>query len=323
MTPTRRIILATPALLAAFPGARAQERWSPRGPVRFVVTFAAGGSADLLARRLAGPLGEQLGQTVVVDNRPGAGGNIGMDAVAKAAPDGQTIGMGAAGPMAINPALQPGRMPFDAARDFTPLIHLADQANVLLTAASVPAAPIGAFRDWLRAQRDEPFGSPGNGTSNHLTGLAFGQALGARLVHVPYRGSAPAHADILSGNIRLMVDNIATALPFLRDGRMKAALVSTAQRSRLLPEVPSLPEAGGPPLASWQGMFAPANLPAPIAARLNEALNAALARPEVGDWLRDSGAEAVGGPAQRFADFLAAERPRWAQIVRENNVQAD
>lgn len=318
---SRRALLAAPALL---PAARARAQgWAPTQPVRLVVTFAAGGSADLLARRLAGPLSALLGQPVVVDNRPGAGGNVGLEAVSRAAPDGHTVGMGAPGPLAINPALPGLRMPFDAARDLTPVILLAEQANVLLTHPALPALPDGAFRAWLRAHPEEPFGSPGAGTSNHLAGLGFGRAFGARLVHVPYRGSAPAHADLLAGTIRLMVDNIATALPFVRDGRMRAACVSTAARSPFLPDVPALGELGAPPLASWQAMVAPAGLPAPVLARLNAAFAGALDDPGVAEWLRDAGATKLGGSAEDAARFLAAERPRWAQVVRENDLRSE
>ena len=193
--------LALPAL--------AQGLWVPRGPLRFIVTFAPGGSADLLARRLAVPLAAQLGQPVLVENRPGAGGNIGIEAVARAAPDGLVFGMGAAGPIVINPAMPGAAMPYDAMRDLTAVIHLADQANMLVSSAAVPAAPLEAFRTWLRATPEEPFGSPGIGTSNHLTGLAMARALGGSMTHVPYRGSALAQTDMLSGQLRLMVDNIA------------------------------------------------------------------------------------------------------------------
>ena len=306
--------LALPAL--------AQGVWAPRGPLRFIVTFAPGGSADLLARRLAVPLAAQLGQPVLVENRPGAGGNIGIEAVARAAPDGLVLGMGAAGPIVINPAMPGAAMPYDAMRDLTPVIHLADQANVLVSSAAVPAAPLEAFRIWLRAAPDEPFGSPGIGTSNHLTGLAMAQALGGSVTHVPYRGSALAQADMLSGQLRLMVDNIAGVLPLLRDGRLRAALVSTERRSSLLPEVPALAELGVPGLASWQGVFAPAGLPGPVLARLNAAFATALASDGVAGWMRDNGADAVGGAPGRFAAFVAAEAPKWAAIIRANQVTA-
>ncbi len=300
----------------------ALAQWTPRGPMRFIVTFAPGGSADVLARRLAVPLGEQLGQQVVVENRPGAGGNIGIEAVARAAPDGLVFGMGAAGPIVINPAMPGASMPYDPMRDLTPVIHLADQANVLVCNATVPVAPLDAFRAWLRARPEEPFGSPGIGTSNHLTGLAMARALGGSVTHVPYRGSALAQTDLLSGQISLMVDNIAGALPQLRDGRMKAALVSTQGRSGLLPDVPALGELGVAGLASWQGIFAPAGLPAPVLARLNAGFAAALAHDGVAGWMRENGADAVGGPPERFAAFVAAEAPKWASIIRENRVTA-
>lgn len=322
--------LVAPALLPATRRAAAQgaaaSAWSPSRPVRLIVTFAPGGSADLLARRLAEPLSAALGQPVVVENRPGAGGNLGMDALAKSPPDGHAVGIGAAGPHAINPAiLGLARMPYDAARDFTPIVNLANQPNVLLAHPSVPASPPDAFVAWLRAHPEEPFASPGAGTTNHLTGLAFSQALGVRLQHAPYRGSAPAHADLVAGNVRLMVDNIATAAPLARDGRARAVGVSTAARAPLLPEVPTLAELGaaGLDLPSWQGLFGPAGMPPAALARWNAEANAALADPAVAAFLRDSGAVAVGGTADAFAAFLAAERPRWAALVRAGDVRPE
>ena len=315
----RTWLLATPGLAQ---GVSAQAVWAPRGPVRLIVTFAPGGSADILARRLAVPLAAQLGQPVLVENRPGAGGNIGIEVVARAVPDGLVLGMGAAGPIVINPAMPGVAMPYDALRDLTPVIHLADQANVLVTGTAVPAAPLEAFRAWLRTRPDEPFGSPGIGTSNHLTGLAMARALGGTVTHVPYRGSALAQTDLMSGQIRLMVDNIAGALPQLRDGLLRAVLVSTERRSALLPEVPALVELGVPGLASWQGIFAPAGLPAQALQRLNAAFAVALADAGVAAWMRENGADAVGGPPAAFAAFVAAEAPKWAAIIRQNNVTA-
>lgn len=317
--PTRR---ALPALLAA--PALAQEAWSPSRPIRLIVTFAPGGSADTLARRLAEPLSRTLGQSVVVENRPGAGGNIGLEALARSAPDGHSIGMGAAGPLAINPALPNARMPYDAASDFTPLLHLANQPNVLLAHPSVPAAPLPAFTAWLRGRPGELFASPGNGTSNHLTGIVMAGALGGRVQHVPYRGSAPAQVDLLAGTILLQVDNIAgNIVGLVNEGRMKAVAVSTAARSALLPEVPAMPEFGAPALPSWQGILAPRGLPPRVTARLNQALAEALQHPSVAGWLREGGAEPVGGSADAFAQFLAAERGKWAEIIRANGITAE
>lgn len=304
------VALLAPA--AARAQAQAQASW-PNGPVRLIVTFAPGGSADVLARRLAEPVGAAIGQLVVVENRPGAGGNLGIDAVAKAAPDGQTIGLAAAGPLAINPAVPGARMPFDPARDLAPVIHLADQPNVLLAHAGVPADWLA----WLRANPEEPFASPGVGTTNHLTGAALNAALGLRLQHVPYRGSGPAHADLLAGRVRLMVDNVATAAPLVRQGGMRALAVSTARRSVALPDVPSLAETSpGFDLPSWQGIVAPARAPAAVLARLNAAFADALRSPALAGFFADTGAAPVGGSPEAFAAFLADQRERWGAIVR-------
>src|SRR4051812_8586231 len=201
-------LLAVLALVAT--DAAAQAEWAPSRPIRFVVVFPPRGSADMLVRRMAEPLARDLGQPIVVDNRPGAGGIIGMDAIAKAPPDGHMIGLTAAGPVAINVALGVAQ-PFDAAKDLTPITQTGEQANVLIAHPSVPGppAPIGDFIAWLRGRGGEPFGTPGAGSTNHITGIAFGLALGTTMVHAPYRGTGPAKADLLGGHLNLLIDNIA------------------------------------------------------------------------------------------------------------------
>ena len=327
-SPSRRAVIGALGVATALArkGAQAGAQgpgWQPRQPVRVIVGFAAGTSADRLARYLAVPLSESLGVPVVVENRPGAGGSIGLEAVARAEPDGQVVGMGGPEPLAIHPALASARPQFDPARSLTPVIHLTEQPNVLLTSPGLPADGLSEFRAWALAHPQEPFASPGSGTSHHLTGLAIARALRAQWRHVPDGGRVSAHADLLAGRLRLMVDDIATALPLIRDGRMKAALVSTAERSPLLPQVPSFTELGIPGLASWQGILGPAGLPAPVLARLNAAFAAALASPAVAEWLREAGATSVAGPPERFAAFLAAERLRWAALVGEHDVKVN
>jgi tripartite-type tricarboxylate transporter receptor subunit TctC len=316
-TATRRGLLGATLALPAL----AQASWSPTRPVRFMVGFPPGGSADLLTRKLADGLGQALGQTVVVENRPGAGANIAMQALAQSPPDGQTIALGPVGPHAISPALMGARMPYDAARDFTPIIHVWDQPNVIVGGLSVPG-DIPGFLAWLRGRPEEPYASVGAGTSNHLTGALLSHRLGLRLQHVPYRGSAAALTAIMGGEIRLFVDNVTTTIPLAREGRVRALAVSTARRSASLPDVPTLAEAVHPDLviSSWQGVFGPAGLPEPILARYNREIARMLTDPAMVEWMRGIGAEPAGGTPQGFAAFLATERERWARVVRETGV---
>ena len=318
----RRSVLAAAALLPAT--ALAQSPWAPTRPVRLLVGFPPGGSADTLARRLAEPLGAALGQPVVVDNRPGAGANIAMDALAKSPADGLTVGLAPVGPHAINPALMGARMPYDAAQDFTPVIHVWDMPNVLAAHPSVPGS-MPEFLAWIRARPEEPCASVGAGSSNHLTGVMLSRALGLRLQHVPYRGSAAALTDLMSGQIKLFVDNITTTMPLHREGKVRALAVTTARRAAALPEVPTLAESVAPELVinSWQGIFAPARLPELIRARFNAELNRILRDAAMVSWLRDIGAEPVGGTPDAFATFLAGERTKWAEVVRVNGVTLD
>ena len=318
----RRALLG--AMLAAPGVALAQAPWSPSQPVRFMVGFPPGGSADILTRKLADGLSQAFGQTVVVENRPGAGANIAMAALAQAAPDGLTIALGPVGPHAINPALMGARMPYDAARDFTPIIHVWDQPNVIVGGLAVPG-DVPGFLAWLRARPEEPYASVGAGTSNHLTGAMLSHTLGLRLQHAPYRGSAAALTAIMGGEIKLFVDNVTTTVPLAREGRVRAIAVTTARRSASLPEVPTLAESVHPDLviSSWQGVFAPAGLPAPILARYNSEIARMLTEPAMIEWMRGIGAEPAGGSPDSFAAFLATERARWARVVRETGVTLD
>jgi len=318
----RRALLG--AMLAAPGVALAQAPWSPSRPVRFMVGFPPGGSADILTRKLADGLSQAFGQTVVVENRPGAGANIAMAALAQAAPDGLTIALGPVGPHAINPALMGARMPYDAARDFTPIIHVWDQPNVIVGGLAVPG-DVPGFLAWLRARPEEPYASVGAGTSNHLTGAMLSHTLGLRLQHAPYRGSAAALTAIMGGEIKLFVDNVTTTVPLAREGRVRAIAVTTPRRSASLPEVPTLAESVHPDLviSSWQGVFAPAGLPAPILARYNSEIARMLTEPAMIEWMRGIGAEPAGGSPDSFAAFLATERTRWARVVRETGVTLD
>ena len=322
--PTRRAVLTG---LAALPLARpaiAQAPWTPSRPVRLLVGFPPGGAADIVARRLADAMGGSLGQPVIVENRPGAGAQIAVDAVAKAAPDGTVIGLSPAGPLAVSPALTPGRLPFDPATDFTVLTQVWDQPNVLLGSLDVPAA-WPQFAAWLRARPEEPFASVGPGTSNHLTGELLSRAMGLRLQHVPYRGSPAALTDLMAGRINLFVDNVITALPLVRDGRVRALAVTTSGRVDALPEVPSMTELGLPEVtvSSWQVVLGPARMPPAIVARLSAELDRAIRAPEMVAWMNSIASIPVGQGSEAATAMVARERARWARDIPPMGIRID
>ncbi|MBR0645962.1 Bug family tripartite tricarboxylate transporter substrate binding protein [Plastoroseomonas hellenica] len=319
MTLRRRAFhgLAAASLLGTGSMARAQERW-PARPISFIVTYAPGGSADLLARALAPGMAEYLGQPVVVENRAGAGGNVGSAILARAAPDGYTIGMGATGSHAINKALFGARLPYDPEASFTPISLIQQQPNLVLLGNAVPARGVVEFVTWAKTQVGVQFGTSGVGSSPHLTGAMIGDAFGIAMEHVPYRSGGEALTALAAGQVPVVIDNIITAAQFALDGRARALAVSSAARSALLPAVPSFAESGAPgfDLVSWQALFGPAGLPAPIATRLGDALRHALRTPTVDRLLREGGAEPIGGTPEALAAFLAAEIPKWARLVR-------
>jgi tripartite-type tricarboxylate transporter receptor subunit TctC len=319
----RALAGALPALVLAGV-AHAQQPWAPGRPLRMLVGFPPGGAADLLARRLADSLSQSLGQPVVVENRPGAGAQLALDAAAKAAPDGLTMSLSPMGPLAVNPALTPARMPYDAGNDFTPLIHAWDQPNVIVGGPEVPQA-WPDFVAWLKARPEEPYASVGLGSSNHLTGALMSRALGLNLQHVVYRGSAAALTAIMGGEIKLFVDNVTTTIPLARDGRVRAIAVTTERRSAALPDVPTFAELGLPELtvSSWQVVVGPKGMPAPVVARLNADLNRAIRTPEAVAWMRSIGAEPVGGSAEDCAAMLRRERERWARLIPSMGITVD
>lgn len=323
--PNRRSLISLLAGAAALPaGARGQPAWTPTRPVRLLVGFPPGGAADLLARRLADGLAHGLGQAVVVENRPGANAHLALDAVAKAVPDGHVIALSPMGPLAVNPALMPARMPFDAGRDFTALVHVWDQPNVIVAGLDVPAA-WPDFLAWLRSRPDEHYASVGPGSSQHLTGALLSRTLGLRMEHVAYRGSPAALTAIMAGEIRLYMDSLAGTIPLARAGRVRAIAVTTEARSAALPDVPSLAELGlaEVTISSWQVVVGPARMPPAVVARLNAELNRVIHTPELVAWMRDLGAEPVGGSAEAAAAMLARERDRWQRVMPALGVTID
>lgn len=317
----RRSLLAAAAALPIAAPARAQE-W-PNRPIRFIVSFPPGGSADLAARVLAPRVEARLRQPVVVDNRPGAGGNIGVDLVAKAAPDGYTIGLGAAGALAINPTIQPN-MPYDVLRDLAPVTLLAGTPFVLLASGAVP----GGITEVLAAARARPdafsLAHGGNGTAMHLTAELLNLRAGTRIQLVPYRGSGPAAAATATGEVQLSLVDPPSALPLMQDRRVRALAVTSREREPSMPEVPTLAEVGlAVESLGWFGLIAPARTPAPIVARLNAAFTEALREPEVVERLRSLGTEPRPTTPEAFAAFLRAELAKWAEVARAAGVRAE
>ncbi len=336
MNPNRRLALAGSLLpllagiLASSP-ARAQTAW-PGKAVRIVVPFAAGGTTDLLARALAPELQRVFGQPFVVDNKPGAGGNSGAAEVAKAAPDGLTLLMGTVGTHAINAALYP-KMPFDPLKDFAPITLMASVPNVLvLNPAFAQKYGINTVADLVRAARANPgkfnMASSGNGTSIHLAGELFKSLTGTFMVHFPYRGSGPALIDLIGGSVDLMFDNLPSALPQIKTGRLKALAVTSARRSDAVPDLPTVEEAGGPLLkgyeaSSWFGLLAPAGTPKDVVQRLQQETAKALASPALKERLLAQGAIPGGMSSADFSKFIGAETTKWARVVKAAGAKVD
>ncbi len=323
----RHFSLAGTALAAALAiaplGAAAQAY--PTKAVTIIVPFAAGGTTDILARVVGQALTQELGQSVIVDNRAGAGGNIGGALAAKSAADGHTLFMGTVGTHAINAALYK-KMPFDPVKDFVPLTRVAMVPNLLVAHPSKPYKNVKELVAYAKANpRRVNFGSSGAGSSIHLSGELFNAMAKVEMVHVPYKGSAPAVSDLIGGQIDIMFDNMPSAIQHVRAGRLKALAVTTAKRSPELPDVPTIAEAGVPgyEATSWFGMFAPAGTPAPVVAKLNAALLKVLADPEVKKKLAEQGAEPHGEKPEQFAAFIRAEADKWSQVVKQSGASAD
>jgi tripartite-type tricarboxylate transporter receptor subunit TctC len=317
--------VAACAAVAAFALSGHAQAPYPTKPIRIVVPFPAGGTTDILARAVAQKLTETTGQSVVVDNRPGAGGNIGAELVAKSPPDGYTLLMGTVGTHAINASLY-ARMPYDHVKDFAPIILVAGVPNVLVINPSVPANSVQELIAYGKANPGKlNFASSGSGTSIHLAGELFKTMTGVQMTHVPYKGSAPAIADLLGGQVQLMFDNLPSALPHIKAGKLKALAVTSAQRSATLPDVPTVAESGLPGFeaSSWFGLLAPAGTPKEIIARLNGEVAKWLATPEAKEKLAAQGAIAAGQPSDDFVRHIAAETTKWQKVVKESGAKVD
>lgn len=306
-------------------GTSALAQAYPTKPVTIIVPFAAGGTTDILARIIGQALTAELGQSVVVDNRAGAGGNIGGQAAAKAAPDGHTLFMGTVGTHAINASLYK-KMPFDPVKDFAPLTRVANVPNLLV---ANPAQPYKSVKDLIAYAKANPgkvnFGSSGNGSSIHLSGELFKSLAKVDMQHVPYKGSAPAVTDLMGNQIGIMFDNMPSAIQHVRSGSLVPLAVTTAKRSPELPNVPTIAEAGVPgyEATSWFGMFAPAGTPAPVLAKLNAAIVKVLAQPDVKKKINEQGAEVYSETPEQFAAFIQAESVKWGKVVKESGASLD
>lgn len=322
----RRAALA--ALVAAacapgFVGAQSTAAW-PQKPVTLVVGYAAGGATDVIARLVATKLGEQLGQPVVVDNRPGANSNLGAQIVAKAAPDGYTLYVYTIA-NTINASLY-AKLGYDPVKDFEPIGLIAKIPNILVVNNNVPVKSVADYIRFAKESKDGiTFASSGSGSSIHLSGEMFKMQTKLNMLHIPYKGSAPAVTDLLGGQVQSMFDNAPSALPHVKAGKLRPIAITSAQRSPLLPDVPTVAESGFPgfDVQSWFSLAAPAGTPQPIIAQLNAALNKALAMPDVRQRLQDMAATPEPGTPEQLRSFAQAEIQRWREVVKQSGAKAE
>ena len=321
-------IAAALTTLALLPGTAAAQAF-PAKTIKYVVPFAAGGPTDTFSRALTARLAEQLGQPVIVDNIPGAGASIGMDRVAKSAPDGYTIGLATTGTHAINPALYGPRLTYNALKDFTPLSVAVGYINILVVNPNVPVKSVGELVAYAKANPGKVnFGSAGNGSSNHLSGELLKTLTGAPMQHIPYKGSGPALTDVMGGQLTFMFDSPVTVLPQVRGGKVLALAVTTAKRSAYAPDIPTMDESGMPSYSEagsdlWYGIVGPAGIPKPVVDKLNAEIVKALRSPEMAERLKNQYLDAWPTTPEEFQKIIEADHAKWGKIVRASGAKID
>ena len=328
---TRRPVLGMAAaiLLTTTSAAWAQTAW-PNKPVKIVVPFAAGGTTDILARAIAPDLSKAFGQSFVIENKGGAGGNLGADQVSKSAGDGYTLLMGTVGTHGINRALY-SKLPYDPIKDFVPITLVAGVPNVMvINAEKAVANKINTVNDFIKYAKANPgklnMASSGNGTSIHLAGELFKSQTGTFMAHIPYRGSAPALLDLSGGNMDVMFDNLPSAIPLIKGGKLKALAVTSSQRSAAMPELPTVEEAAGLKgfeASSWFGLLAPAGTPADVVSRIQQEVAKSLASPAMKERLATLGAIPSGNTPAQFAEHIDREHKKWADVVKASGAKVD
>jgi tripartite-type tricarboxylate transporter receptor subunit TctC len=326
MPRTRRLVLASAfALLAATSGSQAWAQAWPTKPIRIVVPFPPGGGTDTIARETSQRVAAATGWTFVIDNKPGAGGNLGVDAVAKSPADGYTLVIGQTSNLAINPTLY-ARMPYDSQKDLAPIVLLANAPLVMVTGVGTP---LKTLADAVQSAKARPgslnFASPGNGTVAHLTSVMFQRAAGVQTQHIPYKGAAQALTDVISGTVELYMSSVPTLIGQIRNGKLRALAVTSARRVDDLPNVPTINESGyqGFDAVTWFGLLAPAGTPRDVVTRISVEFNKALQNPELRKRLGDEGADPAGGTPEQFAALIKDEVPRWGKVVKESGARVD
>ena len=315
--------LAAATLAVAGMGSALAADAYPDKPLTMIVPFSAGGTTDILARIVGQALGQELGQTIIIENKPGAGGNIGAQQASRAKADGYTLFMGTVGTHAINQALYK-KLPYDPVKDFAPLSRVANVPNLLV---AHPSQPYKTVQEMIAYAKKHPgevtYGSPGSGASPHVSGALFQSMTGAEMTHVPYKGSAPAISDLLGNQIAVMFDNMPSAIQHVRSGKLRPIAVTTAKRSPELPDVPTIAEAGVPgyEATSWFGLWAVAGTPAPILTKLQTALTKVLKDPAVAKKIADQGGEVVIETPAQFDAFIKSEAAKWGKVVKESGAE--
>jgi len=319
----RKVILAS-VLCAQALSAAANDAY-PSKPIKFIVPYPPGGPTDAMARMIQVPLQAKLKTPVIIDNRPGAGGNIGTDFVAKSPADGYTILLAASGPMAVNKTLYKS-IPFDPIKDFAPIIQISAFPLVLEVHPSVPVSNVRQFLALAKEKPDElGFASAGNGTPQHLAGELFNKAAGTKLQHIPYKGAGPALIDVMGGHVKVMFDILGSSAQYIKTGKLHALAVTTATRSSVLPDVPTLAESGLPgyDFSGWHGIVAPAATPKPVVAKLNQAINEVFADPEFKKHWEELGTPIVGGTPEAFGTLIRSESAKLGKLVKDIGVTVD